>query len=150
VPPARPVHSVRSERDWRTGPTRSTHHLMLSHQSTAPLKFHSVPDELQATILSSIVRIPNFCLSSIAILRDTNGWLEFIPASDKMPDIAFGCGLGASERVFQGLSEAQVSISRTLQRSTTAGQQFPSSSSNRPSKTAMKVDCIDLSSAGHL
>jgi hypothetical protein len=114
------------------------------------MKFHSVPDELHAAILSSIVRIPNFCLSSIAILRDTNGCLEFIPASDKMPDIAFWCRLGASERVFQGLFQTQVSISRTLQRPATAGQQFPSGSSNRPSKTAMKVDCIDLSSAGHL
>jgi len=49
-----------------------------------------LPIERQVAILSSTARIPNFCLSSIAILRDTNGCLEFIPASDKMPDIVFG------------------------------------------------------------
>jgi hypothetical protein len=56
----------------------------------ASLKTGPLPDERQVAILSSIARIPNFCLSSIAILRDTNGCLEFIPASDKMPDIVFG------------------------------------------------------------
>jgi hypothetical protein len=121
----------------------------LLHRVAVPLKLDRLLDELQVAILSSSRRIPNFCLSSLAILRDTNGCLEFIPASDKMPDIVFG----AIYRFHTCISASVRNSSLKFAHFAATSESRPadsSSSSPEPSKAATKVDRIDLFSAGHL